>query len=55
MKCECEKIQKYVRNVKVIPWELQQRLAVIDLNKKVLHKVVKKQPIIRKIGKLNEN
>ena len=42
--------------MKAIPWELQQRLMVVDLDKKVLKKVVRKQRIIRKkIWKLNEN
>ena len=36
--------------------ELQHRLVVVDLDKKILKKVVKKQRIIkRKIWKLNEN
>ena len=40
----------------MISWELQHRLVVVDLNKKVLKKVVRKQWIIRrKIWKLNEN
>ena len=40
----------------MIPWELQHRLVVVDLDKKVLKKVVRKQWIIRrKIWKLNEN
>ena len=40
----------------MIPWELQHRLVVIDLDKKVLKKVVRKERIIRrKIWKLNEN
>ena len=46
-----EKYKKYVRVVKVIPWELQHRLVVVDLDKKVLTK----QRIITKIWKLNEN
>ena len=51
-----EKYKKYIRDVKVIPWELQHRLVVVDLVKKVLKKVVRKQRIIRrKIWKLNEN
>ena len=31
-----EKYTKYVRDVKVIPWQLQHRLVVVDLDKKVL-------------------
>ena len=47
-----EKYRKYIRDVKVIPWELQYKLVVVDLDKKV----VRKQQIIRrKIWKLNEN
>ena len=51
-----EKYRKYIRHVKVIPWELQHRLVVVDMDKKVLKKVVRKQQIIkRKIWKFNEN
>ena len=51
-----EKYRKHTRDVKVIPWELQHRLVVVDLDKKVLKQVVRKQQIIRrKIWKLNEN
>ena len=51
-----EKYRKYVRDVKVIPWELQHSLVIVDPDKRVLKKVVKKQRIIRKkIWKLNEN
>ena len=40
----------------MIPWELHHRLVVVDLDKKVLKKVVRKERIIiRKIWKLNEN
>ena len=40
----------------MIPWELQQRMVVVDLDKKVLKKIVRKERIIRrKIWKLNEN
>ena len=40
----------------MIPWELQHRMVVIDLDKKALKKVVRKERIIRrKIWKLNEN
>ena len=47
-----EKYKKYIRDVKVIPWELYHKLVVVDLDKKV----VRKQRIIRrKIWKLNEN
>ena len=51
-----EKYRKYIRDVTMIPWELQHRMVVVDLDKKVLKKVVRKQQIIkRKIWKLNEN
>ena len=51
-----EKYGKYVRDVKVISRELQHRLVVVDLNKKVLKKIVRRQRILRrKILKLNEN
>ena len=50
------KYRKYVRHVKVIPWELQHKLVVIDLDKKVLKKIATKQWIIRrKICKLKKN
>ena len=40
----------------MIPWELQHRMVVVYLAKKVLKKVVRKEQIIRrKIWKLNEN
>ena len=49
-----EKYRKYVRDVKVIPWEHQ--LVVVDLDKKVLKRIVKKEWILRrKNWKLNEN
>ena len=49
-----EKYRKYIKDVKVIPWELQHRLVVVDLDKKVLKKGVRKEQIItRKIWKLN--
>ena len=51
-----EKYRKYIRDVKVIPWELQQRMVVVDVDKKFLKKVVRKKGITkRKIWKLNEN
>ena len=40
----------------MISWELQHRLVVVDLEKRVLKKFVRKQRIIRrKTWKLNEN
>ena len=51
-----KKYRKYIRDVKVIPWELQPRLVVVDIDKKVLKKVGRKERIIRrKIWKSNEN
>ena len=51
-----EKYRKYIRDVKVIPWELQHRLVVVDLDNKILKKVVREERIIRrKMWKLNEN
>ena len=51
-----EKYRKYIRDVKVISWELQHRLVIVDLDKKVLKRIERKQLIIRrKIWKLNEN
>ena len=50
-----EKYRKYARDVKVIPAELQYRLVVVDLDKKVLKKIVRKQQIIKRIWKLSEN
>ena len=51
--CLWGKYGKYIRDVKVIPWELQHRLVVVDLDKKVLKKVRKERIIRRKIWKLN--
>ena len=45
-----EKYRKYIRDVKVIPRELQHRLVVANLDKKVLKKIVRKQRIIRRFG-----
>ena len=40
----------------MIPWELQHRMVVADLDEEVLKKVVRKERIIRrKVWKLNEN
>ena len=50
-----EKYRRYIRDVKVIPWELQHWLVVVYLDKKVLKRIVKKERIIGKIWKLNEN
>ena len=50
-----DKYRRYTRDVKGILWELQHRLLVIDLDKRVLKKIVRKQWIIRKIWKLNKN
>ena len=53
--CSWEKNTKHIRDEKVIPWELQHRLVDVDLDKKTIKKFVRKQQIIRKIWKLNEN
>ena len=45
-----EKYRKCIRDVKVIPWKLQHRLVVVDLDKKVLKNVVRKEWIIRRFG-----
>ena len=48
--------RKYLRDVKVIPGELQHRLVVVDLDKKKVKKVVRKEAIERrKVWKLKEN
>ena len=41
-----EKYRKYIRDVKVNSWDLQHRLVVVDLDKKVM----RKQRIIRRLG-----
>ena len=38
---EGEKYRKYMRDVKVISWELQPRLVVVDQDKKILKKIVR--------------
>ena len=35
--------RKFLKDVKVIPWELQHRLLVADLDKRKLNEVVKKE------------
>ena len=47
--------RKYIKDVKVIPWELQHRLVVLDLNKKFSKKIVKKEQVTRRrVWKLTE-
>jgi len=47
--------RKYLRDVKVIPGEFQLRLVVVDLVKKKVKKVVRKEAIgRRKVWKLKE-
>ena len=41
------RLQK-VKNVKVVPWKLQHRLVIVDLNKKILNEIVKKKRIMRR-------
>ena len=48
--------RKYLRDVKVIPGELQHRLVVVDLVKKKVKKVVRKEAFERKkVWKLKED
>ena len=48
--------QKYLRDVKMIPGQLQHRLLVTDLDKKKVKKSVRKESIMRRrVWKLNEN
>ena len=49
------KIQKVCKDVKVNLQELQHRLVVVDLNKKILKKIVRKKRIVKRMRKLNEN
>ena len=46
--------RKYLKDVKAIPWELQHRLVVTDIDKRRLKKVVKKT-IRRRVWKLKKN
>jgi len=39
--------RKYLRDVKVIPWELQHRLLVVDVDKRKQEKVMKKESVIK--------
>ena len=49
------KNRRYIKDVKVIPWELQHRLVILDLDKKVSKRIVKKERIVRRrVWKLNE-
>ena len=43
-----EKYGKYVGDVKMIQWELQLRLVVVDFDKKFLKKIVRKERIVKK-------
>ena len=48
--------KKYLKDVKTIPWELQHRLVVTDINKRKLKKVVKnEQTFRRRVYKVNKN
>ena len=48
--------RKYLKDVKVIPWELQHRLVATNIDKRKLKKVVKnEQAIRRRVWKLKEN
>ena len=46
---------KYLKDVKAIPWKLQHRMVVTDMNKRKLRKVVKNEQIFRRVWKLKEN
>jgi len=39
--------RKYLRDVKVIPWELHHRLLVVDVDKRKQEKVMKKESVIK--------
>ena len=41
--------KKILKDVKIIPWELQHRLLVADVDKKNLNKVVKKESRVKRI------
>ena len=41
--------RKFLKDVKVIPWELQHRLLVADVDKRKLNKVDKKEPRVKRI------
>ena len=45
--------RNYLNDVKSIPWELQYRLVVTDIDKRKLNKVVKNEQ--RKVWKVKEN
>ena len=45
-----KKYREHVKDVKVIPWELQHRPVVVDLDNKVTKKTGRKKQIIRKFG-----
>ena len=48
--------RKYLKDVKAIPWELQHRLVVTDIDKRKLKKVVKNEQTNKKrVWKLKEN
>ena len=48
--------RKYLKDLKAIPWELQHRLVITDIDKRKLKKVLKnEQTIRRKVWKLKEN
>ena len=47
--------RKFLKNVNVIPWELQHRLLVADMDKRKLKKVVKKESKVKRmVWKLKE-
>ena len=47
--------KKFLKNVKAIPWELQHRLLIADVDKRKLNKVVKKESRVKRmVWKLKE-
>ena len=47
--------RKYLKDVETIPWELQHRLVVTDMDKRKLKKLVKNEQTFRRVWKLKEN
>ena len=47
--------RKFLKDVKIIPWKLQHRLLVADVDKRKLNKVVKKESMVKRmVWKLKE-
>ena len=43
--------KKFLKDVKVIPWELQHRLLVADVDKRKLNEVVKKESSVKRMSR----